>query len=86
MGLQKGEQLEGILLQKRNDEEDEAGYRTIPLFAIRCLGRGNWGNSLRIRLTNVFRKRSVIDYRPYRLEVLDIDEGNSVVESFDGCL
>lgn len=84
--LNNSEHLEAVLDQKRSDEEDEAGYRTIPLFAIRCLGRGNWGNSLRIRLTNVFRKRSVIDYRPYRLEVLDIDEGNSVVESFDGCL
>ena len=86
MGLANKDQLEGIMLQQRNDEEDEAGYKQIPLFAVNCLGRGKYGNSLRIRLTNVFRKKSVIDYRPYRLEILDIDEGNTVVESFDGCL
>ena len=86
MGLQKGEQLEGILLQKRNDEEDEAGYKTLPLMAVRSLGRGRYGDSFRIRLTGVVRKKTNIDYRPYRLEVLDVEEGNVVVETFDGCL
>jgi hypothetical protein len=84
--LKNAEQFQSIFDQKRSDEEDEAGFRTIPLFAVRCLGRGIWGNSLRIRLTNVFRKRTIIDYRPYRLEILDIDQGNTIVESFDGCL
>ena len=86
MMLNNGDQLEGILLEKRNDEEDEAGYKTMPLFAMRCLGRGVYGDSFRIRLTGVIRRKSVIDYRPYRLEILDIEEGNTVVESFDGCL
>ena len=84
--LNNADQLEGIMLQFRNDEEDEAGYKQVPLFAVRCLGRGAYGNSLRIRLTNVFRKKSTIDYRPYRLELLDVEEGNTIVESFDGCL
>ena len=86
VGLQNSGQLEGIMLQKRNDEEDEAGYKTIPLMAIRSLGRGVYGDSFRIRLTSVIRKKSVIEYRPYRLEILDVEEGNTVVESFDGCL
>lgn len=86
MALNNGDQMESIMDQERNDEEDEAGYKTIPLFAIRALGRGVYGNSLRIRLTNIFRKKSVIDYRPYRLEILDVEQGNTVVESFDGCL
>ena len=86
MALQNGDHLEGILLQKSDEEEDEAGYKTIPLLAIRCLGRGAYGDSLRIRLTGVIRKKTNIDYRPYRLEVLDVEEGNVVVETFDGCL
>lgn len=86
MKLNNQNQMESILLQKADDAEDDAGYKTIPLFAVYCLGRGQYGNSLRIRLTNVFRKKSVIDYRPYRLEILDVDEGNNIVESFDGCL
>ena len=84
--LNNAEHLQSIFDQKISEEEDEAGFKTVPLFALRCLGRGIWGNSLRVRLTNVFRKKTVIDYRPYRLEILDIDEGNNIIESFDGCL
>ena len=86
MALQNGNHLEGLLLQKTNNEEDEAGYKTIPFMAVRCLGRGMYGDSLRLRLTGVVRKKTNIDYRTYRLEVLDVDEGNVVVETFDGCL
>ena len=86
MALKNGDHLEDIMLQKRNDEEDEAGYKTIPLLAIRSLGRGVYGDSLRVRLTGLVRKKSVVDYRPYRMEILDVEEGNSVVETFDGCL
>lgn len=86
MALNNPDDLENIMFQKRNDEEDEAGYKTMPILAIRCLGRGVWGDSLRIRLTNVVRKKTHIEYRPYRLEILDVEEGNVVVESFDGCL
>ena len=86
MALNNKDQLESILVQKRDDAEDEAGYKTIPLLAMQCLGRGQYGNALRVRLTNVFSKKSQIDYRPYRLEVLDVEEGNTVVETFDGCL
>jgi hypothetical protein len=86
MALVNGDHLDSILLQKRNDEEDEAGYKTIPLLAVRCLGRGIYGDSLRMRLTGIVRKRTDIDFRSYRFELLDIEEGNNVVETFDGCL
>ena len=86
MALNNGDHLDSILLQKRNDSEDEAGYKTMPLLAIRCLGRGVYGDSLRVRFTGIVRKKSNIDYRTYRMEILDIEEGNNVVESFDGCL
>ena len=86
MGLNNEGHLQEILDDRFNDQEDEGGYKTIPFIAVRSLGRGAYGDSMRLRLTNVFRKKSVIDYRPYRLELLDADAGNVVVESFDGCL
>lgn len=66
-------------------EADEAGYKTVPLFAIRSLGRGSYGNSYRIRLTNVFTRKAQA-FRRYLLELLDVEEGNVVVEAFEGCL
>jgi hypothetical protein len=86
MALNNAEHLEDVLYQMKNDEEDEAGYKTIPFMAVRSLGRGVYGDSFRIRLTGLVRKKSKIDYRNYRFEVIDIDEGNSVVETFEGCL
>ena len=86
LALSNGDNLEAVLDQFNSTEEDEAGYKAVPLFAIRCLGRGIYGNALRVRLTGVIRKKTEIDYRPYRLEVLDSEEGNVVVETFDGCL
>jgi hypothetical protein len=86
MGVNNQEHFEGVLDQKRNDEEDEAGFKTLPLMMIHCLGRGVWGNSLRVRFTNLFRRKTVIDYRQYRMEVIDADQGNVIIESFDGCL
>ena len=86
MGLNNQVHLQELLDQRYDTEMDEAGFKTMPLFAARCLGRGVYGDSLRLRLTNVFRKKTQIDYRPYRLEILDVDAGNVVVESFDGCL
>lgn len=86
MSLNNADHLEDVLYQMKNDEEDEAGYKTIPFFAVRSLGRGVYGDSFRIRLTGLVRKKSKIDYRNYRLEIIDIDEGNTVVETFEGCL
>jgi hypothetical protein len=86
MALNNGDHLEDILLQAANNEEDEAGYKAIPLVAMRCLGRGIYGDALRVRLTGIIRKKSAVDYRPYRLEVLDAEDGNNVVEMFEGCL
>ncbi len=85
-GSVKGEDGFIVLFENRLKEEaDEAGYKTVPLFAVRCLGRGSYGNGYRIRMTNVFSKRNR-GYRTYRLEVLDADNGNVVTESFEGCL
>ena len=79
-------QFESMIEHETSLEDDEAGYKTIPLFAVRSLGRGKYGNSYRIRLTNVFSRKKDLPYRTYRFELLDVDEGNTVVETFDGCL
>lgn len=79
-------QFESMIEHETSLEDDEAGYKTIPLFAVRSLGRGKYGNSYRIRLTNVFSRKKGLPYRTYRFELLDVDEGNTVVETFDGCL
>lgn len=85
-GLNNSGQFQSIVDSKIDAEPDAEGYKTTPLFGIRSLGRGKYGNSYRIRLTNVFTKKKNQPYRTYRLELLDIDEGNVVVESFEGTL
>ena len=83
--LTNPEQFQATMDKNQNLEPDAAGFKTVPLFALRALGRGKYGNSYRIRLSNVFTKRK-LDYRFYRMEILDVDEGNKVVETFEGCL
>lgn len=84
--LKNSAQFQGLVDAERSDETDGAGFKTIPLFGIRSLGRGRYGNSYRIRLTNVFSRRTSLTYKTYRLEILDVDEGNTVKEHFEGCL
>lgn len=85
-GLNNSAQFQSIVDTKNEEKPDSEGYKTVPLFGIRSLGRGKYGNSYRIRLTNVFTKKRNQPYRTYRLELLDIDEGSVVVESFEGTL
>lgn len=85
-GLNNASQFQSIVDNKFDSEPDSEGYLTTPLLGIRCLGRGKYGNSYRIRLTNVFTKKKNQPYRTYRLELLDIDEGNTVVEAFEGTM
>ena len=85
MGLNNESQFQGIMDGFNKFEEDEEGFKCIPLFALRSLGRGSYGNAYRIRLTNIFTRKEQ-PFRRYFLELLDVDEGNVVVESFEGCL
>lgn len=85
-GLNSHTQFNAIVDQYTDTEPDLEGYKTVPLFGIRSLGRGKYGNSYRIRLTNVITKKKNQVYRTYRLELLDIDEGNVVVEAFEGTM
>ena len=85
-GLNNVDQFRAHVDSLASDEADEAGMKTLPLFAIRTLGRGAFGNSYRVRLTNNFSKKKNLPYRTYRLELLDAANGNIVDEAFDGCL
>ena len=85
-GLLDKSSLQAIMDQKVLNDPDANGYKTVPLMAVNSKGRGKYGNSYRIRLTNIFSRRKAQTYRTYRLELLDVDEGNVVVEAFEGTL
>ena len=84
-GLNNQQQFQSMIDAHTKMEEDEEGFKCIPLFGLRSLGRGSYGNAYRIRLTNIFTRKEQA-FRRYFLELLDVDEGNVVVESFEGCL
>lgn len=85
-GLNDVSKFSSIMDSKIEDSPDAEGYKTTPLFGIVSKGRGKYGNSYRIRLTPVSSKKATQVYKFYRLELLDIDEGNTVVEAFEGTL
>lgn len=85
-GLIEKNRIQSIMDNKTSDKPDAEGYNIVPLMAINSKGRGRYGNSFRIRLTNIFSRRKAQTYRTYRLELLDVDEGNVVVEAFEGTL
>ena len=84
-GLNDINKFNSIMDSKNEDSPDAEGFKTTPLFGVVAKGRGKYGNSYRIRLTPVSSKKQQV-YRFYRLELLDIDEGNKVVEAFEGTL
>lgn len=85
-GLNDVSKFSSIMDSKIEDSPDAEDYKTTPLFGIVSKGRGKYGNSYRIRLTPVSSKKVNQVYKFYRLELLDIDEGNTVVEAFEGTL
>lgn len=85
-GLNDLSKFNSIIDSKNDDSQDAEGFKTTPLFGVVCKGRGKYGNSYRIRLTPVSSKRPDQSYRTYRLELLDVDEGNTVIEAFEGTL
>ena len=68
------------------DTLDEDGFKCIPLMGFYALGRGKYGNNFRIRMSNVFSRKSNIDYKTYRLEVLEMDRTLNIVETFQASL
>lgn len=68
------------------DVLDEDGFTTIPLMGFYALGRGKYGNNFRIRMSNIFSRKANIDYKTYRLEVLEMDRTLNIVETFQASL
>jgi hypothetical protein len=65
-------------------EADSDGYKTYPLFAARMLGKGEYGNTFRIRTSSSIQSDEDYGVRCYRFEVLDSSGGLSCVEPFIG--
>lgn len=68
------------------EEEDEHGYVTIPLFAFRCLGRGTYGNAYSVRVSGVPHSDKENGFKTYRFEVYETSNGFNKVELFEGSL
>ena len=85
-GLNKKEDFEYIVDEYDVDYEDEEGYKSIPLMGFYALGRGVYGNSLRIRMSSIVDKRSSIKFKTYRLEVMELDQALKVKENFQASL
>lgn len=66
--------------------EATATETKIPLMAIACLGRGQYGNNLTIRLTSDTVSDINNAYKNYRLEVLSTESGLSTEEIYRGTL
>jgi len=85
-GLNNKEDFEYVVDEYDVDYEDEEGYKSIPLMGFYALGRGEYGNSLRIRMTSIVDKRSTIKFKTYRLEVMELNNVLSVKENFQASL
>ena len=85
-GLSKKEDFEYIVDEYDIDGEDEDGFVSLPLMGFYALGKGTYGNALRIRMSNIYSKRSNIAYKTYRLEVMELDGALNIKESFQASL
>lgn len=85
-GLNNKNDFNLVIDEFDSDIEDEEGFKTIPLLGFQALGRGVYGNSLRIRMTNIVNKSKTVTYKTYKLEVLEMDKTLSVKETFQAAL
>lgn len=71
------------LTAKMNQMLTSAGSSNVyPLMAFYSTGRGNYGNTLRVRLSSDVSSDKQNDYRNFALEVLDAKNGLTLKESF----
>lgn len=85
-GLSKTEDFEYVVDEYDTDEIDENGFKSLPLMGFYALGKGAYGNSLRIRMSNIYSKRSNILYKTYRLEIMELDKTLNLKEDFQASL
>ena len=85
-GFVDKEDIETVVDQTANEDPDEEGFVTLPLMGFYCLGRGEYGNGFRVRLSNIFTKNKRQVHKTYRLEVLDTENGLERKETFEASL
>ena len=85
-GLNNKDDFEYIVDEYDVDSFDEDGFRTVPLLGFYALGRGVYGNNLRIRMSSIVDKRSTINFKTYRLEIMEMGKALNVKENFQASL
>jgi hypothetical protein len=67
-------------------DPDVDGYQTYPLMLFRSLGRGLYGNNMRVRVSSLSDADKDNDYKNYRVEVFTTENGLQRVEMFASAL
>jgi hypothetical protein len=84
VGLNDKEDLAALTELMTVTTPDVDGYRTYPLVAFNSLGRGAYGDALRIRITGATQADKENGFRNYRFEVLELENTVSRKEVFTG--
>lgn len=79
VSISKPEELSAKMNQMLTDAETTNIY---PLMAFYCKGRGNYGNTLRVRLSSDISSDKQNSYKNFALEVLDARRGLTLKETF----
>lgn len=83
-GIIKASDFSALVEAMTDPDPDENGYVTYPLFGVRMLGRGKYGETFRIRVSSAPQADKDNDYKNFRLEVIDSDGGIQRKELFTG--
>lgn len=79
-------QMLEVNLESVDNELDAEGFRAYPLLAIGAKGRGLYGNAFAVRITSDILSDRENQYKNYNFQVLDVESGINMVESFRGSL
>jgi len=86
VGLTDAAELSVKVELLKDTDPDEDDWLTYPLFGVYVLGRGIYGNTLRIRMSASPQADIDNGYKNYRFEILDSDGGLVRKELFTGSL
>ena len=79
IAVSKPEELSAKMSQMLSTAESTNIY---PLMAFYCKGRGNYGNTLRVRLSSDITSDKQNEYKNFAIEVLDAKNGLTLKETF----
>ncbi len=85
-GLVDKTDIDTIVDQTADEDPDSEGFITLPLMGFYSLGRGEYGNGFRVRISNIFTKSKKQVNKTYRLEVLETSNGLERKEMFEASL